>query len=129
MTKSILIDTDILIDISREISTAINRMKQEKLTNQLCISVITQMELIIGCRNKIEQQKLNKFLKGFTVININESISNQASKLLEKYRLSHGLLIADAFIGATAIIYDIPLLSKNQSDYHFINEIILPSYP
>lgn len=129
MSNKILIDTDILIDISREIYTAINRINKEKLNNKLCISVITKMELIIGCRNKIEQQKLNKFLQGFLIINVNESISNQGCQLLEKYRLSHGLLIADALIAATAIILDIPLLSKNQSDYRFIDEINLLSYP
>ncbi|WP_017295877.1 hypothetical protein [Geminocystis herdmanii] len=53
MSNKILIDTDILIDISREIPTAINRIKQEKLDHKLCIRIITQMELIIGCRNKI----------------------------------------------------------------------------
>lgn len=114
MTQQILIDTAILIDISREISTAINRIKEEQINNQLCISIITQMELIVGCRNKIEQQKLNKFLQKYLIININESISNEASQLLEKYRLSHGLLIPDAFIAATAIVLDLPLLSKNQ---------------
>ncbi len=129
MSNKILIDTDILIDISREIPTAINRFKEEKLNNKLCISVITKMELIIGCRNKIEQQKLNKFLQGFLIINVNELISNQGCQLLEKYRLSHGLLIADALIAATAIILDIPLLSKNQSDYRFIDEINLLPYP
>lgn len=129
MGHKILIETDILIDISREISTAINRINKEKLNNKLCISVITKMELIIGCRNKIEQQKLNKFLQGFLIINVNESISHQEGQLLEKYRLSHGLLIADALIAATAIILDIPLLSKNQNDYRFIDEINLLPYP
>ena len=129
MANKILVDTDILIDISREIPTAINRIKQEEIKNQLCISVITQMELIVGCRNKMEQQKLNKFLKRYLIININESISNQAYKLLEKYRLSHGLLIPDAFIAATVMIFNISLLSKNQSDYRFMDEIKLLSYP
>ncbi len=50
MTK-ILVDTDILIDISRGINTAFKRLQQEEIKHKLCISIITQMELIVGCRN------------------------------------------------------------------------------
>jgi len=39
------------------------------------------------------------------------------------------LLIADAFIAATAIIYNLPLASKNQRDYRFIENLNLLSYP
>ncbi|KJR43537.1 PilT protein [Candidatus Magnetoovum chiemensis] len=46
-----------------------------------------------------------------------------------KYRLSHGLLIPDALIAATAIIRDESFISKNQRDYRFINELKLLAYP
>jgi hypothetical protein len=45
------------------------------------------------------------------------------------YCLSHGLLIADALIAATAIALNLPLLSKNQRDYRFIEGLNLLSYP
>jgi predicted nucleic acid-binding protein len=43
--------------------------------------------------------------------------------------LSHGLLIADALIAATAIISDLSLVSKNQRDYQFIEDLHLRPYP
>ena len=129
MKTKILIDTDILIDISREIIKAIERIKQEELNYQLSISIITKIELNIGCRNKREAEKLKEFLQRFYLINIDNNISNQASELIEKYHLSHGLLIADAFIAATAISFNLPLLSKNQKDYRFITELNLLPYP
>jgi predicted nucleic acid-binding protein len=49
--------------------------------------------------------------------------------LVEAYFLSHGLLIADAFVAATAIDLDIPLLTKNQRDYRFIQGLKLLPYP
>ncbi|WP_107668435.1 type II toxin-antitoxin system VapC family toxin [Cyanothece sp. BG0011] len=129
MVHKILVDTDILIDVSRNISTAVNRVKTEEKKAKLSISVITNMELIIGCRNKIELQKLNKFLSRFYILDLNELISRKALKLLSEYRLSHGLLIPDAFIASSAIIFNIPLLTKNQSDYRFISEVNLLPYP
>lgn len=86
------------------------------------------MELIVGCKNIAELRKLQQFLNRYQVININESISHQAVKLLERYRLSHGLLIADAFIAATAITRNYTLASKNQRDYRYISELELLPY-
>ncbi len=129
MKTKILIDTDILIDISRGIITAIERIKQEELSYELSISLITKMELIIGCRNKREVEQLNEFFRRFYLINIDNNISNKASELIAKYYLSHGLLMADAFIAATAISFNLPLLSKNQKDYRFIPELNLLPYP
>nr|MDQ2686882.1 PIN domain-containing protein [Armatimonadota bacterium] len=46
-----------------------------------------------------------------------------------RYRLSHGLLIPDALIAATALVHDIPLLTKNQRDFRFIAGLRLLPYP
>jgi predicted nucleic acid-binding protein len=35
--------------------------------------------------------------------------------------LSHGLLIPDALIAATAIVLDYDFITKNQRDYRFVN--------
>lgn len=129
MTRQILVDTDILIDVANNISIAINRLKAEAQNSSLVISIVTQMELIVGCRNKTELQNLDKFLQHYQLIPINESISEKAVELVKTYRLSHGLLIPDALIAATAIAFDISLLSKNQKDYHFIPELNLLTYP
>lgn len=87
------------------------------------------MELIVGCQDKSELRDAEKFLCRFRLLNLNESISSKADELLLQYRLSHGLLIADALIAATAINWNYPLISKNQRDYRFIKELKLLSYP
>lgn len=129
MKTQILVDTDILIDVARRNDDAIQRLIIEEENTNIAISVVTKMELIVGCRNKNELRNLEKFLLRYSIININDAISNQAVKLLHDYRLSHGLLIPDALIASTAIIFNIPLLSKNQSDYRFISQLSLLPYP
>lgn len=124
-----LVDTDILIDASRLIETALQRLEREEKSFTLAISTITRMELIVGCRDRAELRKLNRFLRRYQIIEINNPISEQAVKLIETYFLSHGLLIADAFVAATAIGLDIPLLTKNQRDYRFIQGLKLLPYP
>lgn len=81
---SVLIDTDILIDVANKDANAISRFKHESQTAQLVVSSITVMELVVG---------------------------------------------ADALIAATTITQNMPLLSKNQRDFRFIQELILLPYP
>ncbi len=104
-------------------------MRQIEEDYSLAVSSITQMELIIGCRNNNELHSLDRFLDRFEIIQLDEQISETAVDLLKQYRLSHGLLIADALIASTAIVSDFQLASKNQRDYHFIENIQLLPYP
>lgn len=125
----LLIDTDILIDVANSDTVAVDRLRQESRDVVLAVSSITVMELVVGCRNKQEQQKLNRFLAKFQVLPLDNSISARAITLLKTYFLSHGLMIADALIAATTIENKIPLLSKNQRDFRFIEEMDLLRYP
>ncbi len=122
-------DTDILIDVGRREEIAIARLEAEAQTSTLAISVITQMEMLVGCRNQTELQILERFIRRFEIVKLNEAISDRAIDLLHNYRLSHGLLIADALIAATAKVIEAPLLSKNQRDYRFIKVLSLLPYP
>ena len=126
---SALIDTDILIDVGRKDPIAINHVKEIAQKAILSISSITQMELIVGCRNKQELNKLKKFIKDFEIIFLNENMAQKAVELIEEYRLSHELLLADSLIAATALDLGIAFSSKNQKDYRFIKGLKLLPYP
>ena len=65
MAPPVLIDTDILVDAGRGVPKAVaclERLEQEAV---LAISVVSQMELVVGCRNKQELSDLGGFLKRF----------------------------------------------------------------
>lgn len=129
MAAVVFVDTDILIEVGRGINEAATCLQAIERQSPIAISVVTQMELIVGCRNKNELSALEHFLDRFAIVNRNDSISQTAVDLLKRYRLSHGLLIADALIAATAISEDGSLVSKNQRDYRFIEPLHLLSYP
>jgi predicted nucleic acid-binding protein len=129
VAELLLVDTDILIDVARGVEQAILCLKRLEEGSVLAISIVTHMELIVGCRNKTELKDLEFFLQRFQVLKLTESISEKTVELLTHYRLSHGLLIPDALIAATALIHKVPLLSKNQKDYRFLSELQLLPYP
>ena len=125
----LLVDTDILIDVARGQEEAIKWLASWERERVIGVSAVTYMELLVGCRNKREQRAVEQFIERFVLVAVDIGISEEAIRLLTKYRLSHGLLIADALIAATAIVQGIPLISKNQKDYRFIEELDLWPYP
>jgi predicted nucleic acid-binding protein len=90
-------------------------------TGSVQISAVTEMELVIGCRNKAELRNLETLLEQFTIVPITPEITASSIKLLKTYRLSHGLLIADALIAATAIVTNRVLVSGNTKHFSMIN--------
>lgn len=129
MAQLILIDTDILIDVGRNTEEAVNYLAHIEQQNVAGISAITKMELLVGSRNKRELKEIEEFILRFQVINLNDIIADKAFDLLKEYRLSHGLLIPDALIAASAIASDVSLVSKNQRDFKFIKGLKLIDYP
>ena len=122
-----LIDTDVLVWYMRGNEKAKRAIKN--LTG-FSISVVTYMELIQGLRNKEELNVLRKSLKGWNadIIYINEEISTKAMFLVEQYYLSHSIQLADALIGATAVIHGLPLLTYNTKHYKKIKNIIIKKF-
>jgi predicted nucleic acid-binding protein len=125
----ILIDSDILIDVSRTVPEALDTLRRILDEDEPAISVVTQMELIVGCRNRRELRSLEAFLQGLRIFKLNEPISDLAVDLLHRFRLTHGLLLADRLIAASALIHEIPLVSKNSKHFRFIEELTLLPYP
>ena len=79
------------------------------------ISVVTYIELAQGCRDKTDLARLKKGLAAHEtqVLPITPAISQCAADSIEALALSHGLRLADALIGATALEHDLTLLTAN----------------
>jgi len=127
MSDRILIDTDVIIWHMRGNENARAAIYQ---IESPVISIITQMELVQGLRNKQEQVLLHRFLEqlGFDVVPVSEMISHRALFLMEEWRLSHQMLMADALIAATAIEHGLPLLSGNEKHYRFLKMLALEAF-
>jgi len=117
-----LIDTDVLIWYLRGNEKAFKLI--ENLDN-FSISVITYMELVQGMRNKKELNNLRQALHAWNarILYISEEISAKAMFAVEQHFLSYSLQLADALIGATAVVYGLSLLTGNDKHYKIMKEI------
>lgn len=118
--ETILIDTSILVDVLRG-----RRTFSILSTQKGMISPIVYMELIQGAHDKTEASKIQKLLKLYPVIHFNQDISELSISLMNMYAKSHGLKIPDAIIAATSLHLNYPLITLNQRDFRFIEDLHL----
>jgi predicted nucleic acid-binding protein len=118
-----LIDTDILIDAARGRADAAAFLTTQRSAGGLPISIISAMELVVGCRNAAELGQLQQFLQQVAIIPISPAISQAAYHLVESFFLSHGLLIPDALIAATALEEGLLLYTKNTRHFQMISAL------
>ncbi|MCU0428361.1 MAG: type II toxin-antitoxin system VapC family toxin [Cytophagaceae bacterium] len=120
----IIFDSNIIIDYLRGIQSAIDYFETIPKQDR-AITSITYKEIIIGSRNKREQQMLVSFLREFAIFYITEDASKLSAKLIENYYRSHHLQIPDSLIGAICITNDLMLLTSNKKDFKFMPGIRL----
>ena len=104
----------------RGFTVAVHYLADVEPHGTLRISLTTQMKLIIGCRNRTELRRLERFLTRFAMLGMTEAIGNRAMAWLRQYWLSHGLCIADALIAATALTHGETLFTKNVRHFRMI---------
>ena len=112
-----LIDTDILIDAERAVPQAVTFLAQQLTATGVQISIVSAMELIAGCRNAKELVVVRQFLQSVTVLPLDAQSSQVGHQLMDAYFLSHGLLIPDALIAATALANGLTLYTKTSSTF------------
>ena len=121
--NGIIIDTDILIKIYR--GSAQHKEVLENHMSKFIISSITEMELLVGCKNKIMQRDIENNLQSFEILPINEQIISIAKGLIKKYSFSHKISIPDNLIAATSIYHSLELYTDNLKHFTFIEELVL----
>ena len=125
----LLIDSDIIIDGARGDAQAKEFLEKSAAQHVLAISTITRLELLAGCRNPREWSLTQTAVRQFSELELTPEISRIAVALFDQYRLSHGIAMADGLIAATALSQSIPLASKNQRHFRYIENLNLLPYP
>jgi len=115
----ILLDTDAMIDLLRQYPPAVawlDSLDEEEIV----LPGFVVMELIQGCRNKAEQEKVGRELEAYGIAWPSPETCDEALSVFSSYHLSHGLGILDALIGQMAVALSLPLYTFNQKHYEAI---------
>jgi predicted nucleic acid-binding protein len=116
--KSVLIDTDILIEVSRgRDATVLARWESLRHTDvPLLCSPVTVAELWCGVRPS-ERDALAGLLSAFVCVPIDGQLGQMAGEYLGRYARSHHVELGDALIAATASVHKLQLWTRNRKHY------------
>lgn len=118
----IFLDTDVLIDCLRG-TTASQTWLNTITPETFYVPGIVAMELIVGCKNRIELQRIQKFLDTFTIIWPQEKDFSHAYQLLVTYQLSNKLGIPDCLVAAMTLNHDACLYTFNTKHFQIITQL------
>ncbi len=121
--KKILVDTDIIIKVYR--GNGEKKKEIQPIQNQLAVSEITAIELLLGCNTKKQQFDIKKNLKAYQYFYLTSEVGKTSLKLIQKYCPGNAMHVADTLIASTAIINEMPLFTDNKHHFNFIEELEL----
>jgi predicted nucleic acid-binding protein len=122
-----LIDSDVLVWLTRGHIGAAQRLHAMSAWR---ISAVTYIELAQGCRNKADLARLKKGLAAHNaeIVPITPAISQRAVDLIDALALSHGMRLADALIGATAIELQATLITANVKHFSAVEGLSVEAF-
>lgn len=107
--------------MQRQFPATAEKFIDNLLTNeQPCISAITEIELL--CWKTVDEKELDvvhNFIKDAFVIELEQQIKFKTADI----RKLHKIKLPDAIIAATAIVYDLTLITRNITDFKNITEL------
>jgi predicted nucleic acid-binding protein len=114
---TVLVDSDILIEVSRgRNADIISRWIELSYSDAVLYSPVSVAELWAGARPS-EHEALDNLFRALTCVPINEEVGRQAGAYLRLYRQRHGVEVADALIGASAVAHGAELWTRNRKHY------------
>ena len=119
MGQRYILDTNTVIDYVGDKLSQISALAMDKLVNEeLNISIIVKIETLGFSGEESEMQKLKDFLSLAKIFYVEDSIAEETINLRKLYRK---LKLGDAIIAATALNYNLTLISRNTKDFEDIS--------
>jgi predicted nucleic acid-binding protein len=88
--------------------------------SDLSVASVTRIETIGYHRlSEVQRRWLEAAIDGTTVLPLDEAVTSRAIVLRQQRKMS----LADAIIAATALVYDLPLVTRNVDDFNHIEEL------
>jgi len=124
------VDTNILVYTLHGLKPAVDFMKEIE-NKEIIYSVIVEAELYSSWKLSDEDKRdLREVLDLGEIIEVNSNLGLKAAELIRLSRINYGrkLKLPDAIIASTAIERSAILVTRNESDFTYLNSYGLAIY-
>lgn len=102
MAKSLLVDTDVMVDFLKGYPKAVTLVRKYAAT--IILSSIVTAELYAAVKGNEELRTLDELISVFRIVPVSNEISRLGGLFKRDYAKSFGIGLADAIVAATAEI-------------------------
>jgi predicted nucleic acid-binding protein len=113
----VLLDTDVLIDHLR------GHRKLDLTDAGLQISIVTRCELFAG--RHVDETRLRRTLEQLPELPLDRALVERAGRV----RRETGLHVPDALIAATALVHQLPLMTRNRRHFERVSGLVIHDPP
>ena len=116
---TVLVDSDVLIEVARgrdgrTLDLWLRTIERDDVL--LACSPVTVAELWRGVR-PAERETLRELFNALVCLPIDRETGRTAGDILRQFAASHAVEIADALIGASALVHEAALWTRNRKHY------------
>src|SRR5918992_5540728 len=126
-----LVDSNIIIDHLEDIPATSARLEQLALEG-IAISIVTYMEAFQGVEQSADpekaREKFHAFLAGVLILPFSFAVAERCARLRKTLKSQNkrvNFRALDLLIAATALEYDLTLVTKNTDDFKDIPDLSL----
>jgi hypothetical protein len=119
-----LLDTCVIVDYLRDRPEAVDFIRDAG--PRPSVSAVTAAELFAGARSAAEQRRIENLLDQLMVHSVDLEVARLGGAYRRNYGQSHGVLIPDALIAATAPVHGARLVTRNARHFPMLDDLVVP---
>ncbi len=124
-SHSMVIDTGVFIEYLRAKDKRKTVLYSIPDQTNIFISAVTLYELYMGATTEEKKKDIQLLTEDLAILPFNDNVAIQASIIFHDLRKTNQLIeFRDIFIGATCIVYNLPLKTTNTKHFNRIKEIV-----
>lgn len=116
--QSLVIDTNVFIEYLRAADKHKTILYSLPDDAALYISAVTLYELYMGATTEAKKSDIVKLTEDITVLPFSDDVAIKAAEIYHELKKANQLIdFRDIFIGATCLVYDLPIKTTNTKHF------------
>jgi predicted nucleic acid-binding protein len=120
----LVVDTCVLVDVLRGRQAALEFLLALEVTP--LVSAITIGELYAGAHRPGEEARVNDLATRLRVVPVDFAIASLGGSFARRFGRSHGVVLIDATIAATARVHGARLVTRNIRHFPMLDDLLVP---